>query len=303
MAAGGTVVLFSLAFLGYYIYRNWATLTAYHWQVDYAQLGLTLLLYLGAYVFAILGWHSIIGRLAGAHSLSLNTKAYCYGALAGRLPGVALDIATRVFLYDQVGVSKAVVGLASLLELILVALAGVAFYLALLPFTLSFGSRLGLWPLLGALALGLLLTHPRLVTYVVRRVKKDALPVSLRYQDTLRWLLVYVFAWVAGGLMAYATVRVIYALPTRYVLQVVADWSFAAVLTSFITFVPSSLGLKEVTLTLLLSRYMPGYIAVVAVILLRLLTIGYSLLWALCATRLPNPRSREMVQGQGSWQE
>jgi uncharacterized membrane protein YbhN (UPF0104 family) len=144
--------------------------------------------------------------------------------------------------------------------------------------------------LLGALALGLLLTQPRLVTYAARKAKRDTVPISLRYEDTLRWLFIYLWAWVAGGLMAYATVRTIYALPVTYVLQVVADWTLAAVLTSFVTFVPSSLGLKEVTLTLLLSRYMPEYVAVVSAVLLRLLSMALSVVWALCAAKLPSTR-------------
>jgi len=104
------------------------------------------------------------------------------------------------------------------------------------------------------------------------------------------WLLAYLWTWIISGLMMYATVRSIYALPSRYVLQVVTDWTLAGVLTSFATFVPSSLGLKEVTLTVLMSRYMPEYIAVVAAILMRLFTVVYSVVWMLCAAPLGGTR-------------
>jgi len=292
---GAVIVLLSLAFLGYLIYDNWATLTAYHWQLDYLQLALTLLFHLGAYIVAIWAWHLIIKRLAGAGDLRQNARIYCYSAVARRLPGIAWDIATRVVMYDYAGVSKAAVGLASLLEVVLIILAGIVSYLALAPFTLSYMSRLGSWVLVGALALGVVLIHPRMVTYAVRKVKKDALPISLRYRDTLQWLLMYLLTWIVSALLLYATIRSIYDLPATYLLQVVADWTLAGVLTSFITFVPTGLGLKEVTLTLLMSRYMPQYIAVVAAILVRLLTIGYSILWALCSTRLQASTGGESI--------
>jgi hypothetical protein len=67
---------------------------------------------------------------------------------------------------------------------------------------------------------------------------------------------------------------------------VLADWTLAGMLGAFVTFVPASLGLKEATLTLLMSRYMPEHIAVVAAILLRLLTTGYSMVLMLAFTRM-----------------
>lgn len=288
---GAGIVLLSLGLLAYYVSRNWAALTAYHWRLNYVQVAWTVLFDLCAYFVAILAWHSMAKRLAGADDLILNTKVYCYGAVAGRLPGIAWGIAARVLLYAQAGVSKSVVGLASLLEMMITIVAGVVFCVAATPFTLSYASRLGPWSLLAALGLGILLIHPRLVTWVVRKVNKAALPVALRYRDTLRWLFMYLGTWIISGLMMYATVRSVYPLPSRYLLQVITDWTLAGVLTSFVTFVPSSLGLKEVTLTLLMSRYMPGYIAVVAAILMRLFSVGYSVLWMLCAAPLRRPRS------------
>ena len=70
------------------------------------------------------------------------------------------------------------------------------------------------------------------------------------------------------------------------VLQVIADWTLAGVVTSIITFVPAGLGLREVTLTLLLSRYMPEHIAVSSAVLMRLLMTSYSILWLLVSERL-----------------
>ncbi len=287
---GAVVVLLSLGLLVYYVSRNWEALSAYRWRLNYVQVAFTLLLDLGAYVVAILAWHSMAKRLAGASDLVLNTKVYCYGAVAGRLPGIAWGIAARILLYAQAGVSKSVVGVASLLELLITIVAGVVFCLATTPFTLSYASALGPWSLLAALGVGILLIHPKLVTWMVRKVNRTALPVALRYQDTLLWLFMYLWTWIISGLMMYATVHSVYALPSRYLLQVVTDWTLAGVLTSFATFVPSSLGLKEVTLTMLMSRYMPEYIAVVAAILMRLFTVGYSLLWMLCIAPLRQPR-------------
>lgn len=286
IALGIAIILFSLAFLGYFIYKNWVTIIAYHWQFNYAQLALTLVFHLSAFMIAIWGWHSIISRLANADNLRLNTKIYCYSAVARRLPGIAWDIATRVVMYDQAGISKAVAGMASLLELGLITLAGIVLYIALVPFTLSYVPQSSTWALAIALAVGTILTNPRLVTYLVRKAKKDALPVSLGYRDTLQWLLIYLLAWITSGLVLYATVRSIYKLAPIYLLQVIADWAFAGVITSFVTFVPSGLGLKEVTLTLLMSRYMPEHIAVAAAIFARLLMTGYSILWTLFSVRL-----------------
>jgi hypothetical protein len=292
LAIGAGIVTFSVAFLGYFLYKNWGTITAYHWRVDYAALGLTALLHLCAFATGIYGWHAIISRLVGVDDLALNARIYSFSVVARRIPGMAWEIATRVVMYGELGVSKAIVGLGSLLEILVTTLAGSVMYIALTPFTASYASRLGSWPLLAALGLGIILTHPRLVTYVMRKVRRNALPVPLRYADTLRWFWIYVVDWIIGGLVLFATVRTIYPLPYSNLLQVIADWTLTGVLTSFITFVPSSLGLREVTFTLLLSRYMPEHVAIVAAILVRLLMTAYSLLWLLVATRLGKAREK-----------
>jgi uncharacterized membrane protein YbhN (UPF0104 family) len=282
---GAALILVSLALLAYFIYKNWGALTAYPWQLSYPHFVLTLVLHLCAFIIAIAAWHSIISRLAGATDLRLNARIYCYSAVARRLPGMLWDVATRVVMYDQVGISKAAAGVASLLEFVLITLAGIVLYIALTPFTLSY-AQLGSWSLFGTLGVGLVLTHPHLVKGVVRKIKKDSVPLPLRYRDNIGWLVIYTASWAIGGLILWATIGGIYDLSSDFALQVIADWTLAGVVTSIVTFVPAGLGLREVTLTLLLSRYMPEHIAVSSAVLMRLLMTSYSILWLLVSERL-----------------
>ncbi len=120
--------------------------------------------------------------------------------------------------------------------------------------------------------------NPRQVTSIVRKVRSDALSVLLTYLDTARGLLMYFLRWLTGELMLDATVRTIYDLSQQRLLQVIADWTLSGILASFITFAHSNLGLKDIALALLMSRYVPAkHIAVVSAILTRLLTVVYSL--------------------------
>jgi len=280
-----TIVGLSLASLVYFLYRNRQAVLAYQWQINYAYLGWTILLHLAAFVVAILAWHSIVQKLAGASDLRLNARVYCYSAVARRLPGLLWDLATRVVMYDQAGISKALAGAASLVEFVLVTAAGIVLYVALMPFSLA-QSQISLWPLLGALGLGLALTHPRVVTAAMQRLGKGRPRIVFGYRDSVRWLGTYVLSWMLGGLILYATIHVIYDLSPAFTLQAVADWSLAGAVTAVTTFVPAGLGLREVTLTLLLSRYVPEHIAVASAILMRLLMTGYSMVWLLLSTRL-----------------
>jgi hypothetical protein len=282
---GAGIVFLSLMFLGYFVYKNRDAFTAHRWQLNYAFLASTLPLHLGAFAIAIGTWHLVISRLAGASDLRFNAKVFCYSAVARRVPGVAWDIATRIVMYNQAGISKAIAGVASVLEYLLINLAGIVYYVALTPFVLAY-TRLSSWLLAGAVMLGLVLTHPRLITAIVRRLRSSAVPVSLRYRDTVTWLLIYMLSWTVGGLILFAVVRSIWPLSSVYVLQVTADWTLAGVLTAIVNFVPAGLGLKEVTLTLLMSRYMPEHVAVTSAILMRVLMTGYSVLWMLLSTRL-----------------
>jgi hypothetical protein len=297
---GMAIILVSAGFLAYFIYRNWPALSAHSWDLNYSHLALTMVWHLLAFVIAITAWHSIIGRLAGSGNLLLNARIYCYSAVARRLPGVAWDIATRLAMYDYAGVSKAVVGVASMLEWLIITVSGILLYAALLPFTTAQSLNLGFWPLFGIIALGGVLTHPRFVTFAVRKAKRGEVFLPLRYQDTLWWLFAYGWTWIISGLMLYATIRSVYPLASSYLLQLLGDWILVGIVTSFVSFVPTSMALREVTLTLLMSRYMPEHIAVVAAILMRILTVAYSILWTICLTRLSSVPNRPTSVGQAA---
>jgi hypothetical protein len=256
---GGTVMALSFGYLGYILVRNWGELVAYDWRVDYRQVALAFICYSAALMFAVLGWSLIMGRLTQATSLRRHMKYYIYTNLFRRLPAPLLYLFGRVYLYEQEGVTKSVTVTISLLEWVLIVLSGIIVYLLTLPFLSLPPAWRSPW-----LPLGML----------------------VGYGNVLVWLIIYILVWIGGGLVLYAVINSIYALPLARLPTVVGIWVLSGLITTLVFATSAGLGLKDVTLGVLLGYLMPSPLAVIVALLMRVCPILFATIWGIVALRL-----------------
>ncbi|HID87235.1 MAG TPA: hypothetical protein EYP55_07625, partial [Anaerolineae bacterium] len=270
MVISAAIIILCFLFLGYRLYRNWALLTSYSWEIHFIPLILSFVVYTLELSLATLGWSSITARLAGLSDLHKNLKIYWAANLGKLLPGTVWYIAGRVYLYEQEGVAKAVTAMNSLLELVLLVLAGAVVSLSFLPLLSTPQWLKNPLVLVAIVPLGLLLVHPWTIGGLWRRVGRAEMPESLRWRDTLTWLAIYAGVWMGGGLVLYWAINAFYTLPLTYLPQVIGVWALSE-LTTYISLVsPSGLGIREVALSVLLGYYVPVPIAVVVALAVRI---------------------------------
>jgi hypothetical protein len=286
MVISAAIVILCFLFLGYRLYRNWPLLTSYSWDIRFIPLTLSFVVYTLELGLATLGWNSITARLAGLSDLRKNLRIYWTANLGKLLPGTVWYIAGRAYLYEQEGIAKAVTAMNSLLELVLLVLAGAVVSLSFLPFLATPQWLKNPLILVAIIALGLLLVHPWTISAIWRRVGRAERPKSLRWRDTLTWLAIYAGVWVGGGLVLYGAINAFYPLPPTYLPQVIGVWALSE-LTTYVSLVsPSGLGIREVALSVLLGYYVPAPIAVVVALAVRMGLIVYEAFWAVVALRL-----------------
>ena len=286
MVISAAIIMLSFLFLGYRLYRNWELLTSYSWEIHFVPLILSFVMYTLELGLATLAWNSITGRLAGLSGLRKNLKIFWSANLCGFLPGTVWYIAGRAYLYEREGVAKAVTAMNSVLELVLLVLAGAVVSLSFLPFLSTPQWLKKPLVLVAMVPLGLLLIHPRTIRGLWRRVGRTEMSEPLRWRDTLTWLAIYAGVWMGGGLVLYLAINAFYDLPLTYLPQVIGVWALSE-LTSYLSLVsPSGLGIREVALSVLLSYYVPVPIAVVVALAVRIGLIAYAAFWGVVALRL-----------------
>jgi uncharacterized membrane protein YbhN (UPF0104 family) len=275
-----------IAFLIYGVYANWDELKQYEWTLDYRYLLLAGGLYGICFLSVMLGWHRVMASLGGMTSLRINARIFCYSSLPKRIPGVVWYIASRVHLYRQEGVSGSVTMLATGLETALLIASGLLVYLGSLLFRVSSRSAESLSPLVATLLLVpfLVLLHPavfnRAIGFLLRKLRREV-EVSLSGRQSAGLVLLYVPAWILGGLDLYLLANAIYPVALDHLPAVIGAWAATGVVGILASYLVQGLGVTEVTLAVLLSGFLPAPVAIAISIFFRiLLTVG-EVVWAL----------------------
>jgi len=288
------VLVLSFSFMGYLVYRNWQQLEAYrqHWRMHYPMILLAFALYPTGLVPNVVGWHVLMKRLGGLSSFRANAQIYCYSCLPKQLPGGVWHIAGRTYLNQEQGIHTRVTLLGSSVEWVLLIASGLLVYLlaGLMPSSgTDRASGLNPGVALALLAPLLIVLCPpvfnRLVSWLLARLHRPKLP-PLGLRDLLVLLGVYVIAWIMGGVVLYVLSQAIVPLSPAALPAVIGAWGGAGAIGFVAAYFLQGLGIRDVTLALLLSNLMPLSAAAVVSILFRLLITVGEIVWPLLWARL-----------------
>lgn len=283
-------LLITLGIVAQILLNNWDTLATFQWQLRPVWLLAILLFFLIDLLVATWAWHLLVAALANYHNFRRSAKICWYSNLARRIPTPVWYIAGRAVMYEQVGVSKLTISLLSTLELIFFFLSGLVTTLLTLPFwVIPPQLRAGttqVWLLLPLLLLSLLLVHPRVLETLWRRLRPGAALQPLRWQTTITWLGYYMLAWVFGALVMYSAINLLTPLPLSKLIPVIGIWSLAGSISLAGSLTISLIGVREISLTLLLATLIPAPVALIVAILMRLIWLTGETLSALASLKL-----------------
>ena len=272
------------------LYSNRELLRTYEWHIQPYWLLVATVVMCGSMFLGGWAWHLVAKRMAGVGNGRLNLKIWWYANLAKRIPGVVWYIASRAILYEQAGISKRTTSLLSGLELALIFVSGIITTLLTLPFwvlpTEITQNLSRAWFLLILLPLSLLLIQPHVLEKIWQKLSRESNIQPLRWGDTLYWLGVYMLIWALGGVVMFSTINFFQTLPATQLLATIGMWALASSvsLAGAITF--TSIGVREVSLTLLLTQLMPLPVAIITIIAIRLLWLAGELITAVISLKL-----------------
>jgi hypothetical protein len=191
------------------------------------------------------------------------------------LPGTIWLFVGRIYQCEKEGISRSKVMLSILVEMVLFFIAAATLSIGSLfswersPFPIK--SSLLLYS--GAIVLGLILLEPRVLNRIVagisRLLHRDRIKVELAYSCVISLFSFYLLAWSVLGVSFFLMVRSIINLDLdlAFTFMGIFAVSFLAGFLSFLT--PGGLGVREGSMSFLLSFYMPLPLAVLVSVLSR----------------------------------
>jgi hypothetical protein len=285
---GVGVLLFTFGFLAILLFHSREELNQFtDWQAYLGACIIGFLLYPLSLLLHSWIWTRMIGRLSRSTRGWWDIEIYAYTHLMRRLPGALWYLGARSLMYHERGIKANITLVASGLEWLYMLGGGVLVY------GLVSLSGVSAW-LLGLAAAGglLILGHqaPRLIRFLAhwqsmpaplqrwfRRLGDVALPTG---EDLVLWLGAYVLTYGIAGAILFILLRSVASGALVGYGQATGVWgltSSAGTLT--VGLIPAGLGVRELTITALLSPQVPVVASVFVAVLIRLLFLAGDLVW------------------------
>ncbi len=225
----------------------------------------TLFLYLASLGVQFFIWVRVISF---HHRVSWQDVAiYARVILLRRLPGGVWHWLGRTTMYAEAAQLPAkTVMLANFLEWALLILVALSITIAGLD-NLAPWLRVGL----SAFILGL-------CVWLVWNWQPNSRKKRWRLGEGLLWTILYGLAWVLGGIIVFIFAQAAGNTALTWG-RAVWVWAIAGGAGFFIVFIPAGLGIREITITLLLQPYLPTAGALLVAIAIRFIFVLSDLLW------------------------
>lgn len=285
LLVGILILTSSFLFLSYAIYLGWDTLKVHTQDFNYWLLGLAILCYPLGFVPTIWNWHAIVSRVGGFDSIRKNARIYCLSCFPKHIPGVIWYVGSRIALYREQEIVAPVTLAATAIETIILVLSGISVYILTSgASSLTMHSNLRRSVIV---AFVLALTAPLWTPLLCRGIRKvlayvgGAVSIEFSSLDVLYLLGISALAWAGGGCLLYITANAVTTVHLRELPTLVGIWGGAGAVSLMAGLLVQGMGLREVTLTVLLRGLMPFTMAAVVSVLFRLLLMVGEILWVL----------------------
>jgi hypothetical protein len=300
-AVRAIALLLSLGFLAAVTASQWQELRAYEWSLQPGWLALSYAALFAAWLLELSAWRFILGTLGGALRWRRAAQTWFLASLARYIPGNIWQFLGMAELAADDGVSR----ITTLTSIFLYQILGTAAGLSLAAVYFAVAGA-GAWlsalrPLLLLVPLGLLLCHPRLLSWmlnqVMRLLKRPPVEVTLTWGQIWLVLLAYLGVWLLMGSGFALLAKAVVPVSAEQFAALIAVWAAAFVVGYLSMLVPGGLGVREGVMILLLAPVFVAPEPTIVALLARLWMVGGELAGAgLALASRTRDRRRQAVE-------
>ena len=277
----GLLIIIALA---YTVFSAWDVITSFDWQPSLGWLALGVLLVLVSLFLSALAYEGILGGLHHpAPPVRATVAAWAKSLLGRYVPGNVLMVVGRAVMAQAHGVPRMVTLAATTYEQI-IALAAAAMLAVVSLLDIGSSSAVGpaAWLVLGV-PLVTLLMHPRVFgpasTWLLAKARRPPLGALLPFGRVVMMMGWYLVTSALLALGVWAMMRGIGGPAIGDPIGVASGFLLSFVISMLVFVVPSGLGVRDAIFALVLSRQVPGEVAIALSVISRLLLIAVELVF------------------------
>lgn len=289
-AVGLLVAVALLAGLAWILYARWSELQAESFRPSWWLVVSTVVALLCYNLAFAAQWRALMGAVGVRLSTAEAAGIHLLSQAAKYVPGKVVLLVGKVYLCARQGsdVQLATVGVVWAQAIVVVSGAAVVICASLLTTMPEIREHRSL--LLVVCVAGMVCLHPAVIRFVVRFGSR-LLPGHTRSVSMSPWVVLgllcrFAFTWVLYGLILYWLAWRLHGMPLRHLSDCVGIMTFASVVGFLAFLVPAGLGVREATLSFLLSAYVPGSVAVGIALTHRVLATAADFVGALLSLAL-----------------
>ena len=281
------ILLVSIGFIALALITNWNEFSSQEINFDYRYIILAVIIYPAGMLPTAFSWHTLLRTIGIMLPFRTNLRIFSLSALPRHIPGFVWYISSRSLLYKEENIGAGRIVTASAADIILLALTGFLSALMLLVSgigisqeisTVRTGALIAL-PILLLLIISIPLVN-RLLPYFLQRRGVSEIP-QIHQGYLVITLLVMFIAWAGGGLILFVLSQAIYPLSWSFYPAMIGAWGAAGAVSLTIGIGIQGLGIREITLSAILSLIMPPVIAIILAVVFRLVLTAGEFLWVL----------------------
>lgn len=290
-------------FMGSVVYREWDKISEYNWSPHPSWLTVSILILLVAHLMGSYGWTLILRMIGVEIKLTKGLSIFLLSIFGRYIPGGVWSVLGRIYLCRREGIPDSRSGMSILLEQAYPVISAAVAFVASLLFWTDIGPVERVLPGVFLLPLFLVFLHPKpflkIVNPVLAWFGRGPINITLSFSNMLKLTGYYILSWIVAGIAFYLFIRAFYPLDLYYIpiLSGIYAISFIAGYLSFFT--PAGLGVREGSLTILLSLFIPAPVAIGVALLSRLWLIGVEL--AILVLFMINAETRKMARTALGW--
>ncbi len=277
-------------FLARILYRDWNKISTYDWDVNYYLLVFSFILMVANSLVISLGWNLILRLLGAVVGYRKALKIYLLTELGKYIPGKIWTMVGKVYFLEKEGVAGVKAATSVVVRLAIHVVSGLLIFLVSLLFWTPAESVRRVYFLFFLLPLGLLFLHPsvfgRTLNFALKRLKRDSIKFTLKYEHIILLIFFWCGWWVLTGISIYFLIVSIYPLSSALLPAIIGICAITWLAGFFSFIVPAGLGIIEGMVVLLLSLYLPVYMATLIALLIRVLRTANNVLCAAVALKL-----------------
>ncbi len=276
----GTPIFLTLALLilPVLIILDGQRLLAYSFHFNLWYIFLSVIISYSSLLLTIPAWHLILTRLGGPSTYRDDVRIYCYSLIGFVIPGSIWPFLSRAALYERQGISAVNVTVATMVELLLVGLAGLIVY----GLTLMSLPQKVIWqrPEIAILTIGLSLIFiqppifNRISTKILswfEKTKKQV--VALTYRDLIILFTLETLTIMLGGTALYYLLKSFVSVSPTWYFTIVSAWGIGVAASNLFFWFPGKPILRDGIMALVLTQILLPSLTIVYIIIIRIWTI------------------------------